>query len=164
MPYIAKRQWQHLRDDTDLTALLRLLGALDAYHRKYRSRAYLDRVMALLWKAPDFTGSAKFTTSALRDNLPEIHSIVNDDASHDLLTRETTAFIEWLDRLPIEELFPARTLELDKGLTRKNLTEDRTIKETRLCLARMRKFYESFHEALEDQYFSHHTSIKQDNA
>jgi uncharacterized circularly permuted ATP-grasp superfamily protein/uncharacterized alpha-E superfamily protein len=160
LPYIARRQWQHLRDDTDLTALLRLLGALDAYHRKYRSRAYLDRVATLLWKAPDFTGSILFTATSLRDNLPITGNMPTGTGTTDQLSSKTAVFLDWLDELSLEKMFPARTLELDKGLTRKNLTEDKTIDEARSCLKKMREFYESFHEGLEDRFFSHHHSIK----
>lgn len=156
LPHIAKRQWQHLRDDTDLTALLRLLGALDAYHRKYRSRAYLDRVAALLWMAPDFTGSVRFTASSLLHNLAAINL---QQAAPDRvagLEARTARFINWLGALSLETMFPARTLELDKGLTRSNLTADATISAARKSLGKMRKFYESFHVTLEDLYFSHH--------
>ncbi|NDV61181.1 circularly permuted type 2 ATP-grasp protein [Puniceicoccales bacterium CK1056] len=162
LPYIAKRQWEHLRDDTDLTALLRLLGALDAYHRKYRSRAYLDRVVALLWRARDFTGSAKFTTSTLRDNLSRIRHYVSSDQTQDALDSQTEVFLSWLDGLSLEEMFPARTLELDKGLTRTNLPTDKTIDLARKSLKKMMKFYESFHMGLEDRYFSHHLPGKAD--
>lgn len=155
LPYIARRQWQHLRDDTDLTALLRLLGGLDAYHRKYRSRAYLDRVVALLWKARDFTGAVKFTTTELRDKLSRIRESVPGDESASALDTRTTEFLEWLDRISLETLFPARTLELDRGLTQRNLTADKTISEANACLRKMRKFYESLHTSLEDHYFSH---------
>jgi hypothetical protein len=69
--------------------------------------------------------------------------------------KQTTAFISWLRQLSLERIFPARAVELDKGLNRTNLTASETIREAEACLARMQAFFESTHDRLEDRFFSH---------
>lgn len=156
LPRIARRQWQHLRDDSDLTALLRLLGALDAYHRHYRSRAYLDRVAELLWKAPLCPASVVFAAAALETALHSLERVSEATVHPGPLLAETTAFIGWTQALPLERIFPARARELDTGLSPRNAPARETIQEAEGCLARMQAFFESFHEQLEGRFFSHH--------
>ncbi|MGC9451215.1 MAG: circularly permuted type 2 ATP-grasp protein [Oceanipulchritudo sp.] len=156
LPHIVERQWKHLRDDTDLTALLRLAGALDAYHRKYRSRAYLDRVAQLLWIAPSCTASVAFASSSI---LGALHSLSANSGGRIRtagIAAEVKAFHEWLAGLSLPQIFPARTLELDRGLTRTNLAADQTLPRAEACMAKMRAFFEEFHGKLEDGFFSHH--------
>lgn len=155
LPHIAKRQLQHLRDDSDLTALLRLLGALDAYHRYYRSRAYLDRVAELLWKMPVCTSSVRYAADSIESALASVESVSNADIRNRPVFRETADFISWIQGLSLERIFPARAVELDKGLTRTNLTAAETIREAEACLTRMQAFFESTHERLENRFFSH---------
>jgi uncharacterized circularly permuted ATP-grasp superfamily protein/uncharacterized alpha-E superfamily protein len=47
-------------ENTDLTALLRLLGSLDAYRRTFRSRAYIDRVAQLILQSSNNPSSVSF--------------------------------------------------------------------------------------------------------
>jgi uncharacterized circularly permuted ATP-grasp superfamily protein/uncharacterized alpha-E superfamily protein len=155
MPHIAKRQLQHLRDDSDLTALLRLLGALDAYHRNYRSRAYLDRVAELLWKTPACTSSIVYAARSIESALASIGQVSKTDITNRRLFKETGDFIRWIQGLPLERIFPARAVELDKGLTRTNLTASETIREAEACLGRMQAYFESTHDRLENRFFSH---------
>lgn len=155
LPHIARRQVQHLGDDSDLTALLRLLGALDAYHRKYRSRAYLDRVAELLWMDPACPGSVHFAASLIASALGSIGRTSPATAGEHPVAGETEAFLQWIQSLRLEEIFPARTVELDRGLNRSNLTASETIREAKTRLRRMQVFFESTHQNLEDHSFSH---------
>lgn len=160
LPRIAYRQWEHLRDDTDLTALLRLLGALDAYHRRYRSRAYLDRVAQMLWQSDDCSASihyamariAVFLDSLGRDGVPpeQVKSLLES----------TRTFRSWLAGLPLGAIFPARAVELDRGLTRKNLSAKHTEEAAGKALAHMRAYLEGLHELLEDTFFTHHPDTR----
>lgn len=160
LPHIARRQWQHLRDDTDLTALLRLLGALDAYHRRYRSRAYLDRVAHLLWQSPDCTGSVMFALRGMEQSLRSVVSTLEEagEGSAFGLLPEVEVFIRWLESIPLESIFPARSVELDRGLTRRNLSAERTIREAERCLEHMRLVLDRLHLRMEDAFFSHHAA------
>ncbi len=156
LPRLAERQWEHLRDDTDLTALLRLLGVLDAYHRKYRSRAYLDRVTQLLWQSPNCTGSILFAAREIHGALLSVGRETGPNAGLEELVREADALDQWLVELPMEKIFPARTVELDRGLTRKNAFSAGAMKNCQACMAHMSKVLEKLHDRLEDTFFSHH--------
>ncbi|HKJ90726.1 MAG TPA: alpha-E domain-containing protein, partial [Oceanipulchritudo sp.] len=155
LPHVARRQLQHLRDDSDLTALLRLLGALDAYHRQYRSRAYLDRVAELLWKSPACTSSVLHAASSIESALLSVGRVSNMEIMGSSILGQTTSFITWLRELSLERIFPARAVELDRGLTRTNLTASTTIREAEASLTHMQAFFESTHAGLEDRFFSH---------
>lgn len=162
LPHIASRQWQHLRDDTDLTALLRLLGAFDAYHRSYRSRAYLDRVAQLLWMSPVCTASVRFVADSVAAALSAVDTVSRKAVTPPGLHGQIRAFRDWLEAIPLAGIFPARALELDRGLTRNNLTTVETLREAESCLSRMRDFFESLHTGLEDRFFSHHPNRPED--
>lgn len=156
LPRIARRQWQHLRDDSDLTALLRLLNAYDAYHRHYRSRAYLDRVAHLLWKAPLCTSSVRFAAASIGDALRSLDGDTVTGITPVPLLEKCVRFSRWIDDLPLGTLFPARARELDKGLSRSNLTAEETIEGAQAAHEQMQAFFETTHLALEDEFFSHH--------
>ncbi len=60
LPRIVENYRAQDEESADLTALLRLLGSLDAYRRQYRSRAYVDRVVELIFKANTNPSSFSF--------------------------------------------------------------------------------------------------------
>lgn len=155
MPHLIRRQWEHLRDDTDLTALLRILGALDAYHRKFRSRAYLDRVMQLVWKDPECPASIRFCTAEAFHHLSLTLGATQSTAGDEIM-RICSEFIATLDEMQIGDMLPARAMELDHGLTRSNLRPEHSEELAMGHLTRMREFFASFHQRLEDDCFNHH--------
>ena len=71
------------------------------------------------------------------------------------LIGEFEAFEEWLAKLPMQRIFPARTVELDRGLTRSNTASGQTLEQAKDCMERMQAFFEEFHGKLEDNFFSH---------
>jgi len=156
LPHAAAGQWRHLRDDSDLTGLLRLLGALDAYHRNYRSRAYLDRVADLLWKSPHSPASILFCTEQIRADVEALSEDQAPTLAPAAMREKIGSFLAWLNALDLEKIFPARTHELDQGLTRTNPFADQTTREAESCMDRMQVFFETFHTRLEDRFFSHH--------
>jgi uncharacterized circularly permuted ATP-grasp superfamily protein/uncharacterized alpha-E superfamily protein len=162
LPRIALRQWQHLRDDSDLTALLRLMGALDAYHRRYRSRAYLDRVAQLLWTASTCPASVRFIAAGIMEGLERVETVTRRAIVPPELPALSRDFLGWLENLPLERLFPARALELDRGLTRRNLTGSANSKGVAAALMQMRKFFEDLHGTLEDRFYSHHPDAREE--
>jgi uncharacterized alpha-E superfamily protein len=159
MPRIAQRQWEHLRDDTDLTALLRLMGALDAYHRRYRSRAYLDRVAQLLWQTPSCTGSVIHAVLEIQSALQAVFAETGGQAKVAAIAAQLQEFADWLTGLRLEQIFPARALELDRGLTRRNAVSAESIDRANACLQHMRTTMEGLHARLEDVFFSHHPDL-----
>ena len=60
MPRLVEAYHEADEESTDLTALLRLLGSLDAYRREFRSRAYIDRICSLILQAKHVPSSVNF--------------------------------------------------------------------------------------------------------
>jgi len=60
LPKVAENYRETEEENADLTALLRLMGSLDAYRRTYRSRAYLDRVVQLIFTGDSNPSSVSF--------------------------------------------------------------------------------------------------------
>jgi len=66
LPSVIENYRDRDEENTDLTALLRLLGSLDAYRRTYRSRAYIDRVAQLILTGNANPSSVSFCLKNLR--------------------------------------------------------------------------------------------------
>jgi uncharacterized circularly permuted ATP-grasp superfamily protein/uncharacterized alpha-E superfamily protein len=60
MPRLIEAYHEVDEESADLTALLRLLGSLDAYRREFRSRAYVDRICSLILKSKHVPSSVNF--------------------------------------------------------------------------------------------------------
>ncbi|MGE9290162.1 MAG: alpha-E domain-containing protein, partial [Puniceicoccales bacterium] len=146
-------QKRHLEDDTDLTALLRLLGCLDAYRREYRSRAYLDRVIRLVWRNEDLPGSFLYNLFRIRDAL---RSVEDETPKHSnaSLRRAVSRMINRVESFPIEEVFPARMVHLDFGAGSEQV-HARTWKKVSTELEWLRSGLLSLHGQIEDRYFNH---------
>ncbi|MEM0966657.1 MAG: circularly permuted type 2 ATP-grasp protein [Verrucomicrobiota bacterium] len=153
IPSRVTRQQQHLEDDTDLTALLRLLGCLDAYRREYRSRAYLDRVIRLIWRNRYLPGSILFNLVQIRESMKKLEDETPSHTNRSL-RRKVNRVIKRVDDFPIEEVFPARADLLDFA-SAPEATHVRTLKSLRVEFRWMRKSLLSLHSHIEDLYFSH---------
>ncbi len=151
LPSRVSLQERHIEDDTDLTALLRVIGCLDAYRREYRSRAYLDRVFRLIWRKEDLPVSFLFNLFRIHDSLGAV------DAGGRRRTaglRRVERMIERVRAFPVEDVFPARTAHLDFG-TKSMTIHARTVRRVAGELAWLRKGLEGLHLELEDRFFSH---------
>ncbi|MBC2603066.1 circularly permuted type 2 ATP-grasp protein [Puniceicoccus vermicola] len=153
IPSRISMQKRHLEDDTDLTALLRLLGCLDAYRREYRSRAYLDRVIRLVWRNEDLPGSFLYNLFRIRDSL---RAIEDDTPMHSNapLRRRVSRMINRVENFPIEEVFPARMVHLDFG-SGTDQVHAKTLRKVSSELEWLRKSLRSLHGQIEDRYFNH---------
>ena len=153
LPSRISMQKRHLEDDTDLTALLRLLGCLDAYRREYRSRAYLDRIIRLIWRKGDLPGSFLYNLFRVRDSLraigEETSLLLNES-----MRRKVGRMIARVEGFPVEEVFPARTVHLDFGTDSERI-HARTLRRVAAELRWLRKGLLSLHNHIEDAYFSH---------
>lgn len=123
----------HIEEEADLTALLRLLCSLDAYRRTYRSRAYLDRVVALMLGHTANPSAVAHCLARLR------LALTNLQAHRDL--GPANPLTEELSRLEqaCQNLDPAKVLAA-KGND---------------LLGELRQQVEGLHQRLEDTYFSH---------
>ena len=149
-------QARHLEDDTDLTALLRLLGCLDAYRRQYRSRAYLDRVISLLWRNEDLPGSFLFNLFRTRDALKALEEDTPKH-SNSALRRRLNRMISRVENFPVEEVFPARMAQLDFGEAA-DTVHAKTLRRVKKELEWLRNNLLALHGQIEDFYFNHQTS------
>jgi uncharacterized circularly permuted ATP-grasp superfamily protein/uncharacterized alpha-E superfamily protein len=122
-----------LDQETDLIALLRLLCSLDAYRRAYRSRAYLERVVALMLRNSANPSGVAHCLRQLRLALANLQTHPDFDAADSLL-RE----LEGLSAI-CENFDPARVLATGGP----DLLGD------------LRRQVEGLHPRLEDTYFSH---------
>jgi uncharacterized circularly permuted ATP-grasp superfamily protein/uncharacterized alpha-E superfamily protein len=122
-----------LVQETDLIALLRLLCSLDAYRRAYRSRAYLERVVALMLSNPANPSAVAHCLRQLRLSLANIQTHHDLGAPHALLQE-----IDGLGQA-CETLDPARILATGSP----DLLGD------------LRRQVAALHPRLEDTYFSH---------
>ncbi len=122
-----------IEQETDLTALLRLLCSLDAYRRTYRSRAYLERVLALMIGHTGNPSAAAHCLAHLRLALANLKT-------HRDLGPANPLVVE-LARLEevCHDLDPAKILAAAAGDS----------------LGDLRRQVEALHQGMEDAYFSH---------
>ncbi|MGA2052557.1 MAG: circularly permuted type 2 ATP-grasp protein [Opitutales bacterium] len=129
----ARAELGRLEQETDLIALLRLLCSLDAYRRSYRSRAYLERVVALMLRNPANPSAVAHCLRQLRLSLANLETHQDFGAAQALL-QELDALSE-----ACETLDPARILATG--------SPD--------LLGNLRRQVAGLHPHLEDTYFSH---------
>ena len=115
----------------------------------------------LLWQTPACTGSVLYASREVHDALAAIQGETGPGQGIKQLLQELESFEKWLAALPMEKIFPARTLELDRGLTRKNAFPARAQQESQDCMAHMTEVLERLHDRLEDTFFSHHPEMKE---
>jgi len=130
-----------IEDETDLTALLRVLCSLDAYRRTYRSRTYLDRVIALML-------GHESNPSAVAHCLRRLHyALANLQTHRDV--GPTNPMQEELTQLTqaVKALDPAHILA----------------REEHDLLGDLRRQVEGLHSRLEDTYFSHQHTFASDD-
>lgn len=112
LPLAARHQKWHQVDDSELIYLLRMTSTLDAYHRIYRSRAFLDRIAHLLWQHARVPHSVCY---CLQESFRHVERLGDLATDHPVL-KKMEDLIEQVQKLPIAELFPARAMHLDWGM------------------------------------------------
>jgi uncharacterized circularly permuted ATP-grasp superfamily protein/uncharacterized alpha-E superfamily protein len=122
-----------LEQETDLTALLRLLCSLDAYRRTYRSRTYLERVVALMIGQTENPSAVAHCLVRLRRALGNLQSH-RDPGPANSVQDELARLGE-----ACQKLDPASVLVADGPDP----------------LGQLRREVEGLHQRLEDTYFSH---------
>jgi uncharacterized circularly permuted ATP-grasp superfamily protein/uncharacterized alpha-E superfamily protein len=140
---------QRREENPDLTALLRILGSLDAYRREYRSRAYVGQVAELLWKNVETPSSVAYCVRRLEAGLSRVAS----GGSPEVL-RSTGELRRHLEEISCEDLFPDAGQDADGiGNTPETLPwmKERISSES----AVLRRRAETLHELIEDTFLSH---------
>jgi len=146
---LAEGELQPRLQETDLTAVLRLFGALDAYRREFRSRAFVDRVAHLILKSTKCPSSLGFILRMIRYSLG---TVTQEKLP---VLEDIDQLIEQTDAIPVQQIFPAATMALDFGQepTLRNPEESaRLFHEHTLTLL---KGLEDLHQTIEDTFFSH---------
>lgn len=148
LPRIMESYRAEDEESADLTALLRLLGSLDAYRREYRSRAYLDRVVALIFTSAANPSSLSFCLRNLHYSISTL-SIAGGEESGEAVLDEISRLIESLS-----------SVSVIRGHVTDRLAEGEVVampkpaelgRELELWTSRL----ETLHDHIEDRYFTH---------
>lgn len=135
-------------ENSDLTALLRLLGSLDAYRREYRSRAYLDRVARLVLLGRPIPSSVSYCLCNLRYTISTL-SISGERAGTNSLLCRIDELLESLEGFPFAQLQIADADRLPRGQG----VADAEAVEAQLHV--LTQELAGLHEQMEDLFFSH---------
>lgn len=139
----------------DLTALLRLLGSLDAYRRDFQSRAYIDRVAQLLWQSRETPSSVAFCCEGLIHHVSTILRNGGAISAKDLLAKmENTKKL--LAEIKCSTLFPRILMDTDVPAESKQDEGCRLLKKrlyrTHSSLV---EEWDALHAGIEDVFFHH---------
>lgn len=146
-------------EDTDLAALLQLLGSLDAYRREYSSRAYIDRVAHTLLQSPNNPSSLLFCLKHIGYSLGTL-TISGENPAAKVLQTDVTALSDYLSKLPFDTLFPSPADLLDTGTRAKKSNLRRSGKEAAKAFKTLTEGLNNLHLRIEDAYFSHQDSFQ----
>ncbi len=160
LPKIVKNYADTDEENADLTALLRLLGSLDAYRRTYRSRAYVDRVAHLLLLGDSNPSAVSFSLRNLHYAIGTL-SIHSDRTSGQRLQRQLLQQVDDMENLSFVHLHagafdPLFTKEDTSGISLPH--PDKVAEE----LEALTRSVERLHERIEDIFFSHQHGFAQD--
>lgn len=148
LPKILESYRHRDEESADLTALLRLLGSLDAYRRNYRSRAYIDRVVELIFSANSNPSSLSFCLRNLHYTLKTL-SISGERKMSESVTDAIKDLLSQVASISLLQGSPAEAFAISGG------TGLPTPYQLKKELKRWTSSYESLHERIEDIYFTH---------
>lgn len=153
LPRAVKNQIRHQADDTDLTSLLRLLGSLDAYRREYRSRAYLDRLVRLFWSSSHCPSSLRFCCERMKEQCALIMPLRSK--RYQILFERLDQLSASLESLPLQNIFPGRASDLDKGATTRRVLRKNVIQHLDEDCGSLQNGLAAIHAGLEELIFYH---------
>lgn len=153
MPRIIETYQEADEESADLTALLRLLGSLDAYRREFRSRAYIDRIASLVLRGRYVPSSVNFCLRNLDYAIGTLSFAGNRPLGIDL-QHEIIGLLETLDNFPLAQSRIGEVEYLDAGRTPPQSAQN-SASEIAADFEDLAKQVESMHERIEDIFFSH---------
>lgn len=136
-------------ESLELTALLRLLGSLDAYRREYRSRAYVDRVARFVMLAKHVPNSVVFCLRNIHYAIGTL-SLSGERVIGEEFKSEIESVISELEGLSIFQMDLETALDRDRVVKREAIITG-FLKDLKGLTER----FECLHELLEDLFFSH---------
>jgi len=153
MPRLIEAYHEVDEESADLTALLRLLGSLDAYRREFRSRAYVDRICSLILQGKHVPSSVNFCLRNLDYAIGTL-SFTGDRALGSDLREQIRALLEVLAAFPLAQSPMDEVDWLDSGVV-----EPKSINHSAEFVAEafegLADQVEALHGRLEDIFFSH---------
>jgi uncharacterized alpha-E superfamily protein len=153
MPRILESYHEADEENTDLTALLRLLGSLDAYRREFRSRAYIDRILNLILKGRHVPSSVNFCLRNLDYAIGTLASDVHPSISAEI-QNEIRSLLDALDKFPLAQERFGEVERLDAGEVEFKVPSQ--VKEqASVAFEALSKQLEALHVRIEDIFFSH---------
>ncbi len=153
MPRIVEAYREVDEESADLTALLRLLGSLDAYRREFRSRAYIDRICSLVLRGKYVPSSVNFCLRNLDYAIGTLSFSGNRPLGADL-QNQIRGLLEVLDLFPLAQSHLGEVERLDAGEAQPT-TPRYSIKQVEKSFAELAEQVELLHERIEDIFFSH---------
>lgn len=153
VPRILESYQEVDEESTDLTALLRLLGSLDAYRREFRSRAYMDRILGLVLKSKYVPSSVNFCLSHLSYAIGTFATDRPHPAGADIL-QEIGSLLDTLDGFPLAGEPFGEAERLDSGEVSVDAPPPVKAHSAEAFEALSNRF-EVLHERIEDVFFSH---------
>lgn len=153
MPRILDTYHEADEESTDLTALLRLLGSLDAYRREFRSRAYIDRILSLLLRGRYVPSSVNFCLRNLDYAIGTLAASGRRLIGSEI-QKEIAGLLDELDAFPLAQERFGEVERLDAGETEFSVSEQ-TKRQAAEAFAGLSEQLESLHERIEDIFFSH---------
>lgn len=153
MPRIVETYHEVDEESADLTALLRLLGSLDAYRREFRSRAYIDRICYLILRGKHVPSSVNFCLRHLDYAIGTL-SFNSPRPLGGELQGQIRSLLEVLDNFPLAQSRIGEVERLDAGemAPASGLHSIDGITESFADLAQQ---VDALHERIEDIFFSH---------
>jgi len=154
MPRILESYHEADAESTDLTALLRLLGSLDAYRREFRSRAYVDRILSLILKGRYVPSSVNFCLRHLDYAIGTL-AIDGRRATGAGIQDEIRRLLESLDHFPLAQERLGEVERLDAGQIEQAPVAPASQARTAELFSILSDQLEALHERIEDISFSH---------
>lgn len=153
MPRIVEAYHEADEESADLTALLRLLGSLDAYRREFRSRAYIDRICNLVLRGKHVPSSVNFCLRNLDYAIGTL-SIKADRPLGGDLQDLIRGQLEVLDAFPLAQSRVGEVERLDAGEAEPSIPQY-SIEGVEESFTELADEVEALHERIEDIFFSH---------
>ena len=153
MPRIIETYHEVDEESADLTALLRLLGSLDAYRREFRSRAYIDRICSLVLRGKHVPSSVNFCLRNLNYAISTLSSNGSQPFGSDL-QNIILGLLKELDAFPLAQCRVGEVERLDSGKGEPAVPLY-SIKEVEQSFTDLAEQVDALHERIEDIFFSH---------
>lgn len=160
LPHAARVLPQENEENPDLTALLRILGSLDAYRREYRSRAYLDRVAELFWKSLDAPYSLAFGVRKIYEHTNKSLRRTGQTVRNEEALKLLQDWSHHLDTLNVRKAIPFHLGDPEA----KNEPSAEMLRPVARIFEKECRFHgqqvKKLHQLFEDRFFHHQSMLR----